>query len=155
MLSKLVRIGRDAELRYTANNKSVLSFAAVYDVGFGENKKPQWLDCSMWGARAESLAEHFTKGKQIVIYADDLHIETYPKNDNTQGVKLKCKVVDFDFASDGGQSNRQPQRQQQQAPQQAPSYSGQQAPPQHYQQQAAPQQAPQQSAEAFDDDIPF
>ncbi|MBK6757395.1 MAG: hypothetical protein IPG70_07115 [Moraxellaceae bacterium] len=38
MLIKLVRIGRDAELR-SANGKPVLSVSVVYDIGYGQNKK--------------------------------------------------------------------------------------------------------------------
>lgn len=39
MLTKLVRIGRDAELRVLPNGTQVLNFPAVYDVGYGDNKK--------------------------------------------------------------------------------------------------------------------
>lgn len=156
MLTKLVRIGRDAELRVLPNGTQVLNFPAVYDVGYGDNKKGQWIECAMFGKRAESLVQHFTKGKQIVIYADDVQVETYSKNDGTQGVKLKCKLIEFDFA--GGQ---------QQAPQQAGGFQQQQAPQQpqqQFQQQpqgtagygtsgpTPPQQPPMME---FSDDIPF
>lgn len=165
MLTKLVRIGRDAELRVSPNGTQVLNFSAAYDVGYGDNKKGQWIECAMFGKRAESLTQHFTKGKQIVIYADDVRVETYNKNDGTQGVKLKCKLVEFDFA--GGQ---QPQQQsggfnqrpepQQQVSQQMPQGGFQQQPqqvPQGTPQYGRggptpPQQAP---AMEFDQDIPF
>ena len=70
MLIKLVRIGKDAELR-SANGKPVLSLSVVYDVGYGANKKSQWLNLAMWGAQAEKTAQYFTKGKQIVVRVDD------------------------------------------------------------------------------------
>ena len=60
MMIKLVRIGKDAELR-SANGKPVLSLSVVYDIGFGANKKSQWLNLAMWGAQAEKVAEHFSK----------------------------------------------------------------------------------------------
>lgn len=148
MLTKLVRIGRGAELRVLPNGTQVLNFPAVYDVGYGDNKKGQWIECAMFGKRAESLAQHFTKGKQIVIYADDVQVETYNKNDGTQGVKLKCKLIEFDFA--GGQQQQQTggfQQQPQQAPQQAPQGTagyGMSGP-------TPPQQPPME----FDQDIPF
>ena len=72
MLIKLVRIGRDAELR-SANGKPVLSVSVVYDIGYGQNKKPQWLNLTMWGQQAEKVQPYFTKGKQIVIRADDIN----------------------------------------------------------------------------------
>jgi len=112
MFNKLVRIGRDAELRVTPNNKSVIGLRCVYDIGWGDNKKSQWVEAVIWGKQAESLAPYLLKGKQIVIYADDVEIETYQKSDGTQASKLKCRVINIDLVSDG-QSNNQQQPQQQ------------------------------------------
>jgi len=162
MFTKLVRIGRDAELRFTPNGTQLLNFPCVYDVGFGQNKQAQWLDVVLFGKRAESLAQHFTKGKQIVIYADDLQVETYQKNDGTQGVKLKCKLIEFDFA--GGNQNESNQQAQpggfQQQPQQSQVHPNQTGglPTQGTAGygQGGPQ-APQQPTPSmdFDQDIPF
>ena len=147
MLAKLVRLGRDAEVRYTPKGDPVASLAMVYDVGFGDSKRGQWIDGTLWGKRAESLGPYLTKGTQVVLYADDVELEQYMKKDGTPGAKLKCRVSDLSLIS--GQS-------QQQAPQQ--QYQ-QQAPQQHHQQQQARQQAPQQQVpqnqgEEFED-IPF
>lgn len=120
MFAKLVRIGRDSTLRYTANNTAVTSVACVYDVGFGDKKKAQWIDASLWGKQAEALTQYLTKGKQIVIYADDLEIEQYEHNGKS-GAKLKCRVISIDL-TDNKQGDeprqQQAQQQQQQAPQQ-------------------------------------
>ena len=97
MMSKLVRIGRDAELRTTAGGKSVIGLACVYDIGWGDNKKGQWIDVSIWGKQAEALAPYLLKGKQIVIYADDIELETYQKNDGTSGSKLRCRAINIDL----------------------------------------------------------
>jgi single-strand DNA-binding protein len=138
MFNKLIRLGRDAELRTTQSNKQVLGFAGAYDVGFGDNKKTQWIDCSLWGDRAVKLEQYMKKGSQVVIYADDLQIEEYPKNDGTTGVKLKCRIVNVDLA--GSSQSAAPQ-----APQ-APAY---QNVPQ------APQAQPANNFDNFDSDIPF
>ena len=148
MLAKLVRLGRDAEVRYTPKGDPVASLAMVYDVGFGDSKRGQWIDGTLWGKRAESLGPYLTKGTQVVLYADDVELEQYMKKDGTQGAKLKCRVSDLSLIS--GQS-------QQQAPQQQRQPQRQQAPQQHHQQQQAQQQAPQQQqgqGEEFED-IPF
>ncbi|MBK7301072.1 MAG: single-stranded DNA-binding protein [Moraxellaceae bacterium] len=91
MMIKLVRIGKNAELR-SANGKPVLSLSVVYDVGYGANKKSQWLNLAMWGAQAEKVVEHFTKGKQLVVRVDDVHIEEYNGKSS-----LKGTLVGFDF----------------------------------------------------------
>ena len=114
MLIKLVRIGKDAELR-SANGKPVLSLSVVYDVGYGANKKSQWLNLAMWGAQAEKTAQYFTKGKQIVVRVDDLHIEEYNGKSG-----LKGTLVSFEFVQDGQRESapqaqeRRPQAQQRQ-----------------------------------------
>ncbi len=165
MFTKLIRLGRDAELRSTQNGKQLLSFAGAYDIGFGDNKKTQWIDCTLWGDRAAKVQQYMVKGAQVVITGDDLELEIYQKNDGTQGAKIKCRIVSFDFA--GSRSEGAPQQQAQQQHPQAPQnnqanggYNNQQN------QQYAPQQAQQPinnmdnmaqpMASDFDDDsIPF
>ena len=107
MMIKLVRIGKDAELR-SANGKPVLSLSVVYDIGYGANKKSQWLNLAMWGAQAEKVAEHFTKGKQLVVRVDDVHIEEYNGKSS-----LKGTLVSFEFVQDGKRESA-PQAQQRQ-----------------------------------------
>lgn len=128
MFTKLVRIGRDAEMKYLQSGTAVLEMSAVYDIGFGENKKPQWVKLAMFGARAEKLAGHLTKGKQIVATMDDVKSEAWISNGEAK-CGLAAKLVEFEFA--GGQAPQGGQQQQYQQPA-----------PQQYQQQAPQQQAP-------------
>jgi single-strand DNA-binding protein len=138
MFNKLVRIGKNSELRSLPNGTPVLSFPAVYDIGFGENKKAQWLDCTMFGDRATKVVDYILKGKQLVIYAEDVRIDEWDKPDGSKGFKLACKLVSFDFVSDGtGGQQKSPEQQE-------PQYQ----PPA----QANPAQNMQ---DDFDDDIPF
>ena len=85
MFIKLVRIGKDAELKQSNSGKSFLSLSVVYDIGFGENKTSQWMSLVMFGAQAEKLAQHLTKGKQIVIRADELRTEVYQEKAYLKG----------------------------------------------------------------------
>jgi len=117
MLSKLVRIGKDAELRSTPQGKSVIGLYCVYDVGYGDNKKAQWIEVTIWGKQADALAPFLLKGKQVVVHADDVAIEEYQKNDGTTSTKLKCRAINIELAGskqDGQQGQQQPQRQPQQ-----------------------------------------
>lgn len=116
MFTKLVTLGKDAELK-SASGKPFLSVSCVYDVGFGQNKKAQWLNLVMFGNQAEKSAQHLTKGKQIVVNVTDLHIEDY----NGKSY-LKGTIQGFEFVRGGGQQDKhnedksngyQPQRQQQ------------------------------------------
>ena len=119
MFTKLVRLGRDAEVRFTAgaNPTAVAGLAMVYDIGYGDKKRSQWIDGVLWGKRAESLAQYLTKGTQIVVTMDEVELEQFMKKDGTPGAKLKCKVVDLSLVS-GQQQGGQQQAPQQRAPQQ-------------------------------------
>ena len=142
MFIKLCRIGRDTECRYTPQGTPVATISLVYDIGFGENKKSQWIEATLWGKKAEGLTPHLTKGKQVLLTADDLEVETYTrKSDNTVGAKLKAKAIDIEFA---GGSREEVAPSQQQKPQ------GQTPPTQ--------QETKSQSSGPpldFDDDVPF
>ena len=98
MLSKLVRIGRDAELKYTPTGTAILEINAVYDVGFGDKKEAQWIRLAMFGQRAEKLATHFTKGTQLVIHADEIKARAYMNNSGEAACSLEGKLVEFSFA---------------------------------------------------------
>ncbi|MDB4726132.1 single-stranded DNA-binding protein [bacterium] len=99
MFSKLIRLGRDAEIRFTKGGKSVTGFSGAYDIGWGDNKKTQWIECSFWGDRGSNIAEYLTKGSQVVIHASDIHVDVY--NDKLQ---LKCTVQDVELISGQQQS---------------------------------------------------
>lgn len=136
----LARIGKNAEVRYTPGGAAVanVSLAFTYGKKGDDGKRPtQWVDASLWGQRVESLAPYLTKGKQIVAYLEDVHIQTYTKGDGTQASKIAARIADLEFVAGGEQAEpRQaaPQRQQERQP------------------------APQSQGSGFDDmddDIPF
>lgn len=104
MFIKLIRLGKDAELKSLQGGKQVLNFSGAYSVGFGDKEKTQWIDCAIWGDRASAVQQYLIKGAQIVIYGEDLEVEAWNKNDaeRTAGATLKCTVRSFDFA--GGKS---------------------------------------------------
>lgn len=137
----LFTLGRDAELRTTSGGDQVAGLALAYNYGRKgvDGKTPsQWVDAALWGERAGKLAEYLTKGTQFFMQIDDLHVETYPKNDGTQGVKLVGRVGQIEFTK--GQRAA--------APAPAPR------PP-----AAPPRQAPAKAGSGFDDltddPIPF
>ena len=103
MFIKLIRLGKDAELNTTTSNKQVLNFSGAYDVGYGDNKRTQWIECAMWGDRGAAIQQYMVKGAQVVIYGDDVELELYAKNDGTGGGKIKCTVNQLDFA--GGKND--------------------------------------------------
>jgi single-strand DNA-binding protein len=110
----LARIGKDAEVRYTPGGAAVanVSLAFTYGKKGDDGKRPtQWVDASLWGQRVESLAPYLTKGKQIVAYLEDVHIQTYTKGDGTQASKMAARIADLEFVAGGEQAESQPRQQ--------------------------------------------
>jgi len=142
------RLGRDAELRHTSQGDAVAGLALAFNYGRkGDdgNRPTQWVEASLWGARAEALADHLLKGTALCVTVDDVHIETYEKNGGGQGVKLVGRVSSLEFAGGGQQPERQaPAQQQRSAPRpSAPRHASRPAP------------APAPNFADMDDDIPF
>ncbi len=122
MFSEFGRVGRDTIVRYTASGMAVAAITLAYEYGRKDQqtgKKPtQWIEVTMWGKTAEALSQYLTKGKQVFIEAKDVHVQTYDKNDGTQGFKLAAEFVGVKFASDGQHQSQAPVQQQQQHTQQ-------------------------------------
>lgn len=140
MFIKLFRIGNEPELRHIPSGKAVCELSLAYDVGYGQNKKTQWIKAALWGERAEKLLPYLNKGDQLHAALDDVHIETWSKQDGSEGSTLKARVVEVSLVSNGGVVNSKAQSGQQQA---------------SAQQQAQQQASAANSNDSFDDDIPF
>lgn len=109
-LTGCVRLGKDAELRYTAKGTAVAGLAGVYEYGMkgDDGKKPsQWVDLSLWGQQAEKMAQYLTKGTVVDVTADEVHVETYQGKNGT-GAKLVGKVVTIGFAPSQPRQDSQP-----------------------------------------------
>lgn len=110
----LARIGKDAEVRYTPGSTAVANVSLAFTYGKkGDDGKrtTQWVDASLWGQRAEGMAPYLLKGKQIVAYLEDVHLQTYTKGDGTTNTKMVARLADLEFASDG-QDHKPTQNQQ-------------------------------------------
>lgn len=142
-LTGYFRLGRDAEVRYLPDGKAVANLSLAFNYGQKgqDGKRPaQWIDASLWGARAEKLAQYLKKGGTVYAVLSEPHIEEY-QGRNGAGHKLAATVLDIELAGGnaGQQSAAAPAAQQRPAPQQS-------AP--------APRPAPA-PADDFEDDIPF
>ncbi len=166
---------RDPELRATPGGTQVLGFGiAVNDrrrnqqTGEWEDY-PNFIDCTMFGNRAEALSRILRKGMKVAIEGKLRYSSWEDKNGGGRRSKVEIipdEVVLMSQNPNGQQAPQQyaPQGYRQQcAPQQpAPQWNAQQAYQQAPQaapqrpQQAAPQPAPaQQQLDVYDEDTPF
>lgn len=171
---------RDPELRATQGGMQVLGFGVAVNDRRKNPSTGQWedypnfVDCTMFGNRAESMSRILRKGMKVAIEGK-LRYSSWEK-DGQRRSKLEVIVDEIELMSQNQQQAPQGYQQQyapQPAPQAAPQQwnaqqAYQQAPaaPQQHQQapaQYAPQAAPQQSpmppqpvqGSLYDGDIPF
>ena len=137
LLSGVFRIGRDPEMRYLPNGDGVLTLAVVYNHGKkGEdgNRPSQWLDCALFGKRAESLQPYLAKGSQVSLVIQDPHNESYKTKDGREGVRFTGRILDIELIG---------QRQQLSSPEKPVKQSN------------ITEKQVKQSDDNFEDDIPF
>jgi single-strand DNA-binding protein len=103
-LSGVFRVGRDAEIRKTSSGEDVCNLSLAYNHGRkGEDgsRPTQWLDASLWGKRASTLAQYLVKGQLIYAVINDPHIEEFKKKDGGAGVKMAGSVGEIELISGG------------------------------------------------------
>jgi single-strand DNA-binding protein len=98
------RIGRDAELRHAKNGDAVTNFSLAVDVGTKDSPRTLWIDCVLWGKRAESLTQYLQKGTKVTTHGR-VDMSEYQKKDGTQGAKLQVTVSDIDLHGGGGEQS--------------------------------------------------
>ena len=131
---------RDPELRETPSGFQVLNFGVAVNDRKKNQSTGQWedyanfVDCTMFGNRAASVARFLAKGSKVTIEGK-LRWSQWETQDGSKRSKLEVVVDEIEFMTsrDGGQQPQYQQYQQQQ-----------------YQQ---PQYQPQ--ADVYDAEIPF
>lgn len=182
---------RDPELRVTPGGTQVLGFGVAVNDRRRNQQTGEWedypnfIDCTMFGNRAEALSRILRKGMKVAIEGKLRYSSWEDKNGGGRRSKVEIIPDEVVLMSQNPNGQQAPQQyapqgyQQQYAPQQAPrAYAPQPAPqqpapqwsaqqayqqapqaaPQRPQQapQAAPQPAPaQQQLDVYDEDIPF
>lgn len=125
----VARLGRDAEVRFMQDGTPVADLSLAWNYGKkGQdgNRPSQWTNASLWGERAQKLAQYLVKGTQVMVHLSDPHTEEYDKTGGGKGFKLVSRVdhIEFVGGQQQGQQRQQPEPQQaarQQAPQQRPA----------------------------------
>ena len=123
---------RDSELRQTQSGSSILSFGVAVNDRRKNPQADEWedypnfVDCTMFGPRAEKLAQYLTKGLKVAIEGK-LRYSSWER-DGQKRSKLEVIVDTLEFMSSkqGEQPNVSPQvayaAQQAQAAYRAPRF---------------------------------
>lgn len=139
---------RAAELRFTQSGMAILGFGvAVNDrrknPQTGEwDDYPNFVDCTMFGARAEKLQPYLTKGTKVAVEGK-LRYSSWEREGQRRS-KLEVIVDELEFVSSRHRDEQaQPQPEPAQWPAEMPDVDAQYA--------AIPAQLPA----VYDEDVPF
>lgn len=58
-------LGRDPESRYTPQGKMVTTVSVAVTLGYGDNKKTEWVKATLWEKNAELFAKLTQKGTMV------------------------------------------------------------------------------------------
>ena len=109
--NKVILLGnmtRDPELRYTPSQTAVVDFGLATNRKWKsqdgtEKEEVCFIDCTMFGRRAEVINKYLSKGSPIFIEGR-LSFESWQAQDGSKRSKLKVTVENFEFI--GGATNK-------------------------------------------------
>ena len=98
-------LARDAKINFTEKGDSVGSFSVGVKSGYGDKAVTNWINCSLWGKRADSLAPYLMKGQGVAI-SGELSLRKYKSKDGTEGASMEVRVADVTLI--GNKEDRAP-----------------------------------------------
>ena len=101
------RVGRDAELRAAPSGDSGLNFSVAVSRKTKDREDTIWIDCALWGKRAEALAPYVTKGTALTVLGS-IDRREFQKRDGTQGFAITCRVSELTFGGRSGNAESAP-----------------------------------------------
>mgnify|MGYP003131569384 FL=1 len=85
-------LGRDAEQKSVGStNVTNFSIASTDYNAKTKEKETVWVNCALWGARGDSLAQYLTKGSKVLV-TGKLQQDTYTAKD-TGEPKTSLKIT--------------------------------------------------------------
>lgn len=145
-------ITRDPELRQTAGGTSVLAFGVAVN-GRRKNASGEWedvpdfVDCTMFGTRADALAKYLHKGTKVAVHGR-LRYSSWER-DGQKRSKLEVVADELDFMSQRSQDSSGAPHGSGMGNQPAAQHT---APQNRSQRPTEPQQM---QADLYDEDIPI
>lgn len=104
LISIAGNLTRDPNLRLLAGDRAVVSFAIAnsrkYKVNGEAREDTTFIDCEAWGKIGETIAQHFVKGKPILV-TGRLKQDRWEDKDGNNRSKHAIVVDSFCFIPDG------------------------------------------------------
>lgn len=105
---------RDAELRQTNTGMSVLKFSVAVNDRIKKNDYwedyPNYIDCTLWGSRADTLSQYLVKGLKVAIDGKLRYSSWETQNgDKRSKIEVICDNIEFMSRKENNTNQQQPQ----------------------------------------------
>ena len=112
-MNKVIFCGRttkDVEMRYSQgeNSMAIGRFSIAIDIGYGDKKKTNFFNCTIFGKQAEAFEKYVPKGTKVLLECEANQNQYTDKNGNKVN-SVDFIVKSFEFCESKSQSNSQPQ----------------------------------------------
>ena len=97
-------LGQDCEVKKTNTGKTVCNFSVADSVGYGDDKKVQWVRCAMFGERGEKLKQYLVKGQGVVVFGD-VAVNEYQDKNGCNKSSIDCNVTDVKLVGGSGKKS--------------------------------------------------
>lgn len=112
--NKVILLGnltRDPQLSYTPNQTAVVDFGVATNRRWKgqdgtERNETCFVDCRMFGRRAEVVNQYFKKGG-LIFLEGRLTFDSWQAQDGSKRSKLRVTVENFEFVGSGQRANQQ------------------------------------------------
>ena len=133
VLTIVGRLGRDARTNKVGGT-SVANFSVAAKAGYGDREQTVWVDCALWGQRAEGkLVDYLKKGQQVCVSGE------MGAREHEGKTYITMRVNDLTLCGSRDESG----------------YQSQGAAPGQQSTQSAPEKSAGGGFDPLDDDLPF
>jgi len=129
-ISVIGNIGKEPEMKYTAGGRAITEFSVAVShsvknqsTGEWEDGDTNWFRVSVWGDRAERVAEQRQKGDRVLVEGR-FKAREFERKDGTTGYSLEITADDvIPFMSKGSEDGEtRPARQSRRSQPSAPTH---------------------------------
>jgi single-strand DNA-binding protein len=108
-------LGNDAEQRFTADGKSIVSFSVGVKCGYGDKATTTWARCNMFGKSGEGVFPYLKKGILVGV-SGEAAMREWQDKEGQKRTNLEVRVNDLSLLSkkeSGGDNRSAPAKERQ------------------------------------------
>ena len=107
-------LARDIEVK-EFKDTHVGNFTIAANIGYGENKRVEWIRCSLWGKRALALEPYLKKGTRVVAVGNGF-LSTFEGKDGDMKTNLELRIDNDGLSFASSKSQEAPRQQSNESP---------------------------------------